>query len=198
MANLSRRTKIILAFVIIVVVGYGCAIFLQAQSGVPTEFSTARSQGAIIAQTIVNESNQSTKDLAEISKYDQQGDYTDALASTTALVNQATDLRDQAVQLSAQVEQMAKSLPGIKSPEAQQAAIESITSRLALINQLVTYSGDLGHLLNVLQLRFTGTPQPNGEVQGIVDQINADVNLINQFNVQAQQAMDKFDSIEQK
>jgi hypothetical protein len=79
---------------------------------------------------------------------------------------------------------------------AQQAALESISSRLALINELITYSSDLNHLLTVLQLRFRGTPQPNGEVQGIVNQINTDVNAINNFNAQAGQSMDKFDSIE--
>ncbi len=196
MSTLSRRTKIIVAFVVIIAVGYGIALFWQWQSGVPASFTAARLQGAIIAQTIVNNSNQSVTELDAINKYDQEGDYVDALASTTDLIKQSAGLRDEAVQLSAQVTQMTNDLPKIKSADAQQAALQSITIRLAVINELITYSNDLDHLLAVLQARFSGTPQPNGAVANIVSQINADVNLINNFNAQAGQAMDKFDSIE--
>jgi hypothetical protein len=91
---------------------------------------------------------------------------------------------------------MSTEIPNIKSTDAQQAAVQSMTNRLAVINELITYSNDLDHLLAVLQSRFSGTPQPNTEVANIVSQINADVNMINNFNTQAGQAMDKFDSIE--
>ena len=196
MSTFSRRTKIIAAFIIIVAVGYGLVLFWRAQNAVPANFTAARIQGAIIAQTIVNDSNQSTDELNAINKYDQEGDYTDALASTTALINQSAGLRNEAVQLAAQVQQMSTEIPNIKSTDAQQAAIQSMTNRLALINELITYSNDLDHLLAVLQSRFSGTPQPNTEVANIVSQINADVNMINNFNTQAGQAMDKFDSLE--
>lgn len=196
MRKFSRRTKIIAAFIIIIAAGYGLALFWQAENKVPADFTAARLQGAIIAQTIVNASNQSTQELEAINKYDQEGDYTDALASTTDLINQSAGLRTEAVQLSAQVSQMTQNLSSIHSEAAQQAALESITNRLALINELITYSNDLDHLLAVLQARFSGTPQPNGEVAQIVAQINGDVTIINTFNAAAGQAMDKFDSIE--
>jgi hypothetical protein len=196
MSTFSRRTKIIAAFIIIVAAGYGLVLFWRAQNAVPANFTAARLQGAIIAQTIVNNSNQSTDELSAINKYDQEGDYTDALASTTALISQSAGVRTEAVQLAAQVQQMSTEIPNIKSTDAQQAAVQSMTNRLALINELITYSNDLNHLLVVLQSRFSGTPQPNTEVANIVSQINADVNIINNFNAQAGQAMDKFDSIE--
>jgi len=196
MSKFSRRTKIIAAFIIIVALGYGLALFWQAENGVPASFTAARLQGAIIAQTIVNNSNQSVDELNAINKYDQEGDYADALASTTDLINQSASLRDEAVQLSTQVTQMTNDLPKIKSTDAQQAALQSITVRLAVINELISYSNDLDKLLAILQARFSGTPEPNSAVESIVSQINADVNLINTFNAQAGQAMDKFDSIE--
>jgi hypothetical protein len=196
MSKFSRRTKVITAFIIIVAVGYGLAIFWQSLNKVPASFTAARLQGAIIGQTIVNTSNQSTDELNAINKYDQEGDYADALASTTDLINQSAGLRSEAVQLSTQVSQMTKDLSDINSAPAQQAALESISSRLALINELISYSNDLDRLLFVLQARFSGKPQPDGVVTGIVNQINTDVNAINNFNAQAGQAMDKFDSIE--
>jgi len=64
MAKFSRRTKIIAAFIILVALGYGLALFWQAENGVPASFTAARLQGAIIAQTIVNNSNQSVDGCA--------------------------------------------------------------------------------------------------------------------------------------
>lgn len=195
MFTFSRRTKAIIAFIVIIIVGYIVAAFWQSRNQVPQDFTAARLQGALISQTIVNTSNQSTSDLAQINQYDQEGNYTEALNLTTKLITQSEDLRNQAVALSAQVGEMTKALSSINSFPAQQAALESISSRLALINELVSYSNDLGHLLDVLQNRFTGKGATNAEVQAAVNQINTDVNAINNFNAQASAAMDQFDKI---
>ncbi len=195
MTNVSRRTKAIVAFIILVVAGYGIAIFLGNRNQIPTAFTDARLQGALIAQNIVGISNSSTAELEQISKDDQVGNYADALTLTTSLISQSQNLRDQAVSLSNQISIMTQSLSSINSFPAQQAALESISSRLALINQLINYSGDLDHLLGVLQLRFSGKYVAPGMVEGIVNQINTDVNAINNFNAQGTSAMDQFDKI---
>ena len=196
MTKFSRRTKIIATFVIVVILGYGIAKFWQAQNKVPAAFTVARLQGAIIAQEIVGNSNQSTAELEAISAYDEEGNYSKALASTTDMINQSAGLRNEAVQLSAQVSEMTADLPQITSPTAQQAALDSISSQLALMNELVTYSNDLDRLLAVLQSRFAGNLVPDTQVSAIVTQVNVDVTAINNFNTQATQAMAKFDSIE--
>jgi DNA repair ATPase RecN len=194
----SRRTKYILAFVAVVLVGYGIVRLTQAGGGVPQNFTTARTQGAIIAQNIVNLSNQSTATLAQIDTLDQKQDYADALTLTTSLVAQSQEIRDQAVQLSGQIQQMTQSLSGVSDVNEQQAALESISNRLALISQLINYSGDLGKLLDALRSRFSGTGGTNAQVTALVDQVNTDVNAINSFNSQAGQAMDRFDGIVNK
>ncbi len=196
MSTFSRRTKIIAAFIIIVAVGYGLVLFWQAQNGVPANFTAARLQGAIIAQTIVNDSNQSTDGLNAINKYDQEGDYTDALASTTALINQERGVahRSGATRRAGPADVDGDPEHQIIGCAAGSGAVHD--EPFAVINELITYSNDLDHLLAVLQSRFSGTPQPNTEVANIVSQINADVNMINNFNTQAGQAMDKFDSLE--
>ena len=198
MTSLSRRTKIVIAFVIVIVAGYGLVLFWQRQNQVPTAFVNARAQGAIIAQNIVNLSNQSTATLEQINTLDQKQDYADALTLTTSLVTQSQEIRDQAVQLSGQVQLMTQSLSSVSDINEQQAALESISNRLALINQLINYSGDLGKLLDVLRSRFAGTGGTNAQVTAIVNQINTDVNAINSFNSQAGQAMDRFDGIVNK
>jgi hypothetical protein len=195
MFNLSRRTKTILIFLILIAVGYALARFWQGRDDVPKDFTDARLQGAAIAFNIVTLSNQSTNDLEKVNQYDKDGDYTDALTITTNLVVQSQQIRDQAVALSTQIENMTKSLSSINSDDARQAALEAITSRLALVTQLVNYSGDLETLLDTLRDRFSGKPTPAGAVQALVNQINTDVAAVNNFNTQATQAMTQFDVI---
>jgi len=195
MNKISRGIKAAVVFIILVVAGYAIAVFWGSRNQVPVAFTDARLQGALISQDIVSISNSSTDELAKVSQDDKQGDYTDALTLTTNLISQSQQLRDKAVSLSNQVGIMTQSLSQIDSVGAQQAALQSISSRLALINQLITYSNDLDRLLGVLQARFSGKYEPTGTVDGIVNQINTDVNAINNFNAQATQAMSQFDTI---
>jgi hypothetical protein len=193
--NTSRRTKIVLIFGAIVIIGYSIVLFSQSRNGIPQDFANARTQGSAIALTIVNLSNQSTDNLQQINQLDKEGNYTQALAMTTNLVTQSEQLRSQAVELSNQVGAMTKALASVNNTDARQAALESIASRLALIDQLINYSDDLQKLLITLQNHFTGKSIQPGDVAALVNQINTDVTAINNFNAQATQAMSQFDSI---
>jgi hypothetical protein len=198
MANLSRRAKIFIVFIAIIIVSAITAWFSSKKSGIPKDFTQAREQGALIAQNIVTLSDQSTQDLTQVNDLDKSGRYTDALVLTTKIVTKNQDLHNEAVSLSDQIETMAKSLPSISSADARQAALDAISSRLALVSELVNYSQDLNKLLVTLQGHFTGTTVQPGDVQTIVTQINTDVNAINNFNDQAQQSMVRFDTLEAK
>lgn len=198
MSTLSRRTKIITVFLAIILVGSATAWFSNRNIGIPKSFTQAREQGAIIAQNIVNLSDQSTSDLSTVNSLDKSGNYAQALALTTNIITKNQDLHGQALSLSRQIQTMAEALPNIASLPARQSALDAISSRLALVSELINYSNDLNSLLVALQGRFTGTTIKPGEVTAIVNQINTDVNAINNFNNQAQQAMTKFDALEAK
>lgn len=185
----------IIAFVFLVGGGYAAVHFLLNSGGVPQAFTDARMKGALISQNIVNLSNQSTLDLVKINEYDAQGNYTEALNLTTEVIVRSQEIRDQAVELSSQVEEMTRALNNLDSFDARQAALESISNRLALLSRLINYSGYLGQLLDVLRNNFTGKTYDGKEVTFLIDQINAEVRAINSFNSQAGQAMDRFDKI---
>jgi hypothetical protein len=195
MPTFSRRTKWILGFVVVIAAGYGLVLFSQLHSRVPVAFINARSQGAIIASNIVTISNQSNAALVQVNADDAKGDYQDALTLVSGMVTQSGDMRDQAVQLSNQIQTMTQALSDIHAVDAQQAALEAIASHLALINQLINYSGDLANLLGALQARFSGTPSTGQNISALVNQINTDVAAINNFNNQASQAMQQFDKL---
>ncbi len=185
----------IIVFVFMAGGGYAAVRLFKFSPAVPKEFTDARTQGALISQNIVDLSNKSIADLEQINELDARGDYTDALTLTTNVINQSQAIRDQAITLSSQIETMTRSLSSIDSFDARQVALESIASRLALVSRLINYSGYLGQLLDTLRNHFTGVPPKTHEVATLVDQINAEVNAINNFNNQATQSMAKFDKL---
>ncbi|MDE2079704.1 MAG: hypothetical protein KGI73_04990 [Patescibacteria group bacterium] len=192
--TLPRRFKIFAVFVVIVAASYGATRLWSSNGGVPTDFQSARLQGSLIAQDIVNISNQSDADLEKVNQLDQSGKYAEALAIVTQAANRSQDIRDKAVELSDQISKMTASLSGISSLDARQAALEAISSRLALLNQLISYSNDLSKLLDALRGRFAGESNPQN-IAALVENVNAEVRAVNAFNSQAGQAMDRFDKI---
>ena len=193
---MSRKIKIFLALVVIVVAGYvaGGRLGFSA-NGVPVEFKDARGQGAIVAQDIVNVSNGLSGELEVINKLDEQGNHTEALMKTVELLRRTQEVKAKALDLSGELEKMTGGLASIKSAEARQAALESITNRLALIGRLLSYSDYLAQLTNSLRVRFSGGSVQENHIKNLIAQINAEVTAINNFNKQAGQAMDRFDAI---
>ncbi len=191
----SKSIKIVLSIILLGGGSYAAVRFWKLSAGIPKEFVDSRLQGALIAQNIVNLSNQSVFDLGKINEFDSSKKFDDALKLTEDVLKQSQEIRDQAVELSREIERMIKSLSSIDSLDARQAALESITNRLALISRLINYSGYLGQLLDVLRNRFAGSAVKGQQVTQLVDQINSEVRAVNNFNSQAGQAMDRFDKI---
>jgi len=195
----SRRLKTFVIFLVILGVVYtGITLWKNASGAVPRELSEARVQGALISEIIVSLSEKSSTDLEKINKLDREGKYKEALDLTEDVVEQSQEIRDKAVALSDQIVTMTKSLSGIRSLEARQALLDAITNRLALVSKLINYSAYLGQLLDVLQKHFSGESFKNSDVARLVGQINSEVKAVNSFNIQATQAMEKFDKIIEK
>ena len=195
--KVPRWAKILVAFLVLVVGGYVASQIDGRSRDIPAAFSDARLQGALIAQGIVNLSNESVGDLEKIEAFDRKGAYNDALALAVQAANRSKDIRDEAVRLSSELERMTTALSRIDSEEARNAAVESISSRLALLSRLINYSGYLGELIDALRERFTGAV-PQRDVGALVSEVNAEVTAINTLNAQAGQAMDRFDQILKK
>lgn len=194
----ARRIQVTIGFIVILALGYTGITLWRASAAVPKDLSTARVQGAIISENIVTLSAKSAADLTTINQLDKEGRYKEALALTTEVIKQSQEIRDKAVLLSDQIGTMTKSLSSIRSTEARQALLDSITNRLALVSRLINYSGYLGQLLDVLRDHFSGASFKNSDVANLVNQINSEVSAINSFNNQAAQAMEKFDTILEK
>ncbi|MBS3902790.1 MAG: hypothetical protein KGZ30_00205 [Anaplasmataceae bacterium] len=191
-----RRTRIIAIFSGLVIAGAIIAYVFSGGSGVPGEFSEARSRGALIAQSIVSLSQESTSVLEEINRLDRQGRLSEALALTTNLMEKNDELRNRAIELSREVEAMTLSLESLRDGEAQEVALESIASRLAMVSGLISYSNNFEELLSVLQGKFRGQPVKGARpVNTIINEINSQVEAINNFDQEAQRSIERFDAI---
>ncbi|MEY4731620.1 MAG: hypothetical protein RL681_566 [Candidatus Parcubacteria bacterium] len=194
---MTRKIKIFLALVVIVAGGYiaGSRLGLSSSNGATDDFKDARAQGAVMAQDIVNLSNGLQADLERVNKLESEQNYAEALTTTVELLKRTQDVKAKALELSKQLERMTGALAKIDSPLARQAALESISNRLALIGRLLSYSDYLSQLFTSLNLRFSGQAiQPN-QIKNIIAQVNAEVTAVNNFNREASQAMDRFDAI---
>ncbi len=196
MTDLLRRPKTYIFLFLGIVVIYGVAALAGSFSGdIPESFRDARLEGALISQSIVEASAKSVETLKTINQYDREGNSREALNLVAAEVTRASELRNEAVKLSQELEKMTRALSDLSSFEARQAALEAISNHLAVISRLVNYSGYLSKLLEVLSDRFTGNLSDGSQVSLLVDQINAEVNAINSFSSQATEAMRRFDEL---
>ncbi len=194
MQTLPRRVKVFVLAGILVAGSLVISLVLSFDGGVPKEFSEARLQGAMIAQNIVELSSKSTLDLESIGRLEKAGDKKAALEVVAGAVKRSQEIRENALKLSNELEKMTRALSDVKDFEARQAALESISSHLALVSRLINYSAYMGDLLGIIQGKLSGDWSRSGQVQELLNQVNAEVTAINNFNNQANQSMERFDA----
>ncbi len=192
----TRRVILFVVFFLLVLGGYlFFRLVLTPHVNVPADFSDARTAGAILAQDIVNDSNQIVANVNRINDLDKAHQNADALKLIADTQKIVQEVRSKGVDLDKKLQVMAAALPSINSDAAQQTALESITDRLALISRLITYTDNVQSLLNALQRHFETGVDNGAEITRLVNAVNEEVQAINTFNSQAGMAMDRFDQI---
>ncbi|MEK7608153.1 MAG: hypothetical protein AAB495_01085 [Patescibacteria group bacterium] len=189
-----RPTAAAITFFILFFGGYALYRLVRAsQWQIPEEFVQSRSEGALMAQMIVSLSGEVSNELQRINELDKDRRYEEALTAVTELATKNGKMREEAVNLSRELERMTKSLSEIRSPEARDLALEAINNRLALIIRLISYNDGIMRLLGELRLHFVGASGSTDQVSVIINRINLEVAAINDFNRRATEAMDRFD-----
>ncbi len=181
---------------IIYFAGY-LVVLKLAEKSVPPEFSEARINGARLAEEIVATSAYSSQNLEKISRYDAQGDFSEALILISQEVVKNRDVREKAIQLSSELEHMAVLIPDIKPAAAREIATEALTSEIALVSHLISYNDLFSRLFELLRDKFEGrrSGNPDGEVTSFIIKINEEARAINDFNSKSSTALAEFDKI---
>lgn len=192
--KIPRRVRILVAFLIIILAAYFLIRFLFAETrNIPPDFLKARQQASLIAADIVQISNQSSQNIDQIAKLDEEQQYTEALTLVSNELEKNNEARRKAVDLSNQLEQMARNLADISPASASQIALEAVSSETTLISRLINYNDYLNQLLDVLRNKFLGKSDGDG-VSDLIKKINNEAQAINDLNQQFNDTMKQFDS----
>lgn len=184
---------------VVAIIAFGLYFFINnlfAKSFVPTEFAEARLTGAAIAKKIVGLSNEALASLDQISKYDQQGNASEALILISNEVIKNQENHQAAINLASQLEQMARLLNDIKPTQAKVLATEAVSSEVALVSRLLVYNDFLLQLFQTLQQKFQNKNfNTDGKVQDLIGKINEQRRAINDFDNRFNQSLSEFDKI---
>ncbi len=191
--KIPRRVKLLIVFLIIILLGYFVARFLFVDAkDVPEDFLQARQEASLIAQDIVNLSNQSADNLDEIAYLDGERKYSEALTLISQELERNRQAREKAINLSVQLEKMARNLSEISPPSASQTALEAVSSETALISRLIIYNDYLTQLLEVLRDKFLGKTDGD-KTNELIAKINDEAQAINDLNNKFNKTMEEFD-----
>ena len=192
--KIPHRARITAIFIVIILVVYFVFRFLTIDAkSVPDEFLMARQQASGIAQEVVSLSNQSTDNLIEISKLDQERKYAEALNLISQEIERNRQAREKAINLSSQLEIMTKNIAGISPDSASQVAIQAVTSETILISRLITYNDYLNQLLEILRDKFMGANNGNS-IPDLISKINNEAQAINDLDKKFNDLIEEFDS----
>ncbi|MBI2514797.1 hypothetical protein HYV91_01230 [Candidatus Wolfebacteria bacterium] len=192
--KLPRQARILILFLIIILAAFFVLRFLAVEPrNIPQDFLRARQEASLIAQDIVVFSNESSKRIEEVSRLDEERKYTEALVLISAELERNKQAREKAIELSGQLEIMAKNLAQISPSAAGQKALEALSSETALISRLIIYNDYLTQLLEILREKFLGRNEGD-KIQELLGKANDEARAINDLNGKFNEVMRAFDA----
>jgi len=194
------NTRITASVVVLIAVA-GSAYFFNQGYGfgggyLPSEFTGARSEGAVVAEKIVFLAHQSLAGLEQIGGLDDQKKYAQALDLITRELQRNSEARQEAILLSSHLGTMAAFLSQIKPTRAQSLATEAVGYEVSLVNRLINFHDLLNKLFVLQQGKFRGEIENSDDLlKKLIDDINKEIKAINNLNLKFNSTMEHFDNI---
>lgn len=195
--KIPRRMRILIVFLLIVAAAWLIIKTLAPETkNTPKEFLEARQEASLVAKNIIDISGRTAENIKKISDLDKNKEYTEALNLISEELNNNRLARENAINLSAKLEIMAKNVSQISPAIAGQIAIQAISSETALISRLITYNDYLIKLLEILQAKFLEKEKnANDKIADLIGKINDEARAINDLNNNFNNLMTEFDKI---
>ncbi|GEM_PF-1012802 len=196
---MNRATRnlinIILALIVISILGgFGYLIWNRDESFVPENFVEAREKSASIASELVALLDSSVKSLDKISEEDKNGRFSSALELVEQETEKIEQVRTIALELSAELNNMAQAVQGIKPANAKNIALEAVTQEVSLIGHLINYNAYFGGLLFTLKMKFIDDIKyDSNDVWNFINNMNKEANEVNLINNSFNQKLAEFD-----
>ena len=190
--NLKTSLWVVLGMGLLYLAGY----LLIGQSFVPSQFTEARNKSGLIAKEIVTLTEESLKNLDVISLNDREYNFRKALGLVREELERAKNSRIKAVELTKQLDAMARGAAGITPLKARNLATQAIADELSLISHMIVYNDALNGLLQTLEFKFSGDIRYDSqEVQNLIQNMNNEAKEINNLNESFNQKMQQLDKM---
>jgi len=195
--KIPRRMRILIIFLLIVAAVWLIIKTLTPEvKNTPKKFLEARQEASLVAKDIIDISGRTAENIKRISDLDKNKEYTEALNLISEELNNNRLARENAINLSAKLETMAKNVSQISPAAAGQIAIQAISSETTLISRLITYNDYLIKLLEILQAKFLEKEKnANDKIADLIEKINDEARAINDLNNNFNNLMTEFDKI---
>ena len=190
--NLKTSLWVVLGMGLLYLAGY----LLIGQIFVPPQFTEARNKSGLIAKEIVALTEESLKNLDVISLNDREYNFRKALGLVREELERAKNSRIKAVELTKQLDAMARGAAGITPLKARNLATQAIADELSLISHMIVYNDALNGLLQTLEFKFSGDIRYDSqEVQNLIQNMNKEAKEINNLNESFNQKMQQLDKM---
>ena len=194
--KLSRNLKTALWIVLGMGLLYLAGYFIIGQSFVPPQFNEARNKSGLFAKEIVALTEESLKNLDVISLNDREYNFRKALDLVREELERAKNSRLKAIELTNQLDAMARGAAGITPSRARDLAMQAVADELSLISHLIVYNDILNGLLQTLEFKFSGDIRYDSQdVQNLIQSMNTEAREINNLNESFNQKMQELDKI---
>lgn len=194
--RMSQKTRLILMVLISIIVVAFLSFIFSSLSGrsIPDTFYTSRQAASSYAQGIVSMLDETSNNITALQKGTGFKTRSDVADMITFEIQKNKDIREKAVQLALQLEQMAKDIPSISPKDAAQTALVAISQETALIGQLLSYNSDLNQLLVLAQEELMNGYRNYTAMNEIITKVNKGAQDINALNGRFNEELKKFDA----
>jgi len=185
---------------ILLIIILSCYLLVRLVLGqnvyVPKEFLEARLRGVEFADNIVRLSDESIKNLQQISDRDNTNKYSEGLALIKEELARNESARDNALKLSKELVTMTNSLPSIKPADSSKPGLEAIIIESQVAQHLISYNNYIYQLIESLRIKFVNPAKAdNTKIRNLIAEMNREAEAVNNLNTKYKELMSKFDDL---
>jgi len=165
---------------------------------VPQEFIDSRVRAGDAANRISDLTSTYKDNLESIAEAERNGEYSKGIGIITDEITKNEKVRDIAGDLAEELNSMAKDLDKIQPEKARSVALKAVTTGIDLVQNIITYTNDSNHLLDLLKNRFQNGGDANRtEIENLISTLNGEADVINKLGSEYRGLMVQFDGLTQ-
>ena len=156
---------------------------MSREPSLPFDFLAVYREAAFHSEQVIHLTDVVNGKIERINTLDLEGKHEQALALIREADKDNTQAREEALQLSLSLEELAKQLQYIHSSRVRHTVFEAIETEFNLVHEFLSYTQSLSSFLDTLNVAIvTDAISDRLEVERYLEEVNSKRNLINELN----------------